>query len=98
MTRVQPTVRTVPAFRSDQEAAEFWDANSTTEFEDHWQPVDVEVERPLQRTWLVTVELDEAAFARMQTAAKRVGITADELAKTWLLERLAGASGSNAAE
>jgi hypothetical protein len=98
MTRAKPPERTVPAFRSVQETAEFWDTHSTTEFEDHWQPVDVEVEKPLKRAYVVSVELDESAFSQLRAAATRLGISTDELAKSWLRERLAGASDSKAAD
>jgi hypothetical protein len=97
MTRTQPAERIVPAFRSVQEAAEFWDAHSTTEFEEHWQPVNAEVELPLERAYLVSVELDETAFSQLRTAAKGLGISTDELANRWLRERLASASDSKAA-
>jgi hypothetical protein len=98
MTRSQPTERAVPTFRSIQEAADFWDTHSTTEFEDHWQPIDTDVARPLQRAWLVTVELDEATFVQLRAAAERLGIGTDELALKWLRERLVGPSDSSAAD
>jgi hypothetical protein len=87
-----------PTFQSVQEAAEFWDTHSTTEFEDDWAPVDVEVARPLERTWLVSIELDETSFERLRAIAKRRGVGADELAKQWLLDRLARVADSNAAD
>jgi hypothetical protein len=98
MTRSQPAECAVPTFRSVREAADFWDTHSTTEFEDHWQPVDTDVARPLQRTRLVTVELDEATFDQLRAAAKRLGICTDELALKWLRERLAGPTDSSAAD
>src|SRR4051812_38774141 len=98
MTQSRSTERAAPAFRSVEEAAEFWDTHSTTEFEDHWQPADVEVAQPLGRSHFVTVELDEAAFARLRLAAKVLGLSADNLARRWLLERLARESESSAAD
>ncbi|HEY7030412.1 MAG TPA: CopG family antitoxin [Thermomicrobiales bacterium] len=98
MAQSQPTERAVPAFRSTQEAAEFWDTHSTTEFEDHWQPVEAEVAQPLSRGYFVTIELDEATFAHLRSAAKETGVTADDLAKRWLIERLARDAKSNAAD
>jgi CopG antitoxin of type II toxin-antitoxin system len=98
MAQSQRAERAVPSFRSTQEAAEFWDAHSTTEFEDHWQPVDAEIAQPLVRGYFVTLELDEAMFAQLRAAAKRSGISADDLATRWLLERLTGESKSDAAD
>jgi CopG antitoxin of type II toxin-antitoxin system len=88
----RPTARPIPTFRSAEEAAEYWDTHSTTEFEGEWGPVAVEVVRPLGRTWFVTIELDAATFERLRAEATRRGMRADDLAKTWLLERLARAS------
>ena len=98
MNRSQQPKRAFPSFRSIQEAAEFWDTHSTTEFEDEWQPVDVEVVQPLGRTWLVSIDLEEFSFERLRAAAKASGVDADDLAKRWLLERLARVSESNAAD
>ena len=90
--------RAIPAFRSVEEAAEFWDTHSTTEFEEEWQPVDVEVAKPLGRTWFVTIELDETTFEQLRAAARRQGLRADDLARAWLLERLARAPETDAAD
>ena len=98
MSRSQQPKSTFPTFKSVQESAEFWDTHITTEFEDEWQPVEVEVAKPLGRTFFVTVELDEASFERLRAAAKRTGVGADELAKTWLLERLVHTAESSAAD
>jgi hypothetical protein len=98
MTQSQSTARAVPAFRSVEEAAEFWDTHSTTEFEHHWEAADVEVAQPIGRSLFVTVELEEAAFARFRTVAKDLGVSADDLARRWLLERLAEDSKSSAAD
>lgn len=98
MTQSETTGRVVPTFRSVEEAAEFWDTHSTTEFEDHWQPVGVEVAQPLERGFFLTVELDEATFARLRMAAKKSGLGTGDLARRWLLERLAADSASSAAD
>src|SRR5262249_46330552 len=97
-TQSQPTERAVPTFQSVQEAADFWDTHVTADFEDHWQPVDAEVAQPLPRGYFVTVDLDEATFEQLRAAAKRLGISTNDLAKRWLLERLASEYRSNAAD
>ena len=38
-----PVRSRIPDFASLEEEAEFWDTHDSTEFEDEWEPVDLEV-------------------------------------------------------
>lgn len=89
MSRSQQSQDTVPPFRSIQEMAEFWDAHDSTDFEDHWQAVEVEIARPLGRVVMLALDLSDDDFARLRSAAADLGISADDLAKRWVQEQLA---------
>lgn len=76
----------IPEFQSMEEAAEFWDTHSTTEFEDEWEPVDVEVSPNLGH--VLSVRLDRPTFRRLSGIARQKGVGASTLARMWVLEAL----------
>lgn len=82
----------IPAFASLEEAAAFWDTHDSSEFEDEWEPVDVEISPNLTSWRTFSVRIEYAAFAQMRTIAQQQGISAPELARVWLLDALARAT------
>jgi hypothetical protein len=80
----------IPHFKTLEEEAEFWDAHSTTEFEDEFEPV-TEVKFVVRRspvTRALTVRVDEQTFRRLAEQASRQGIGPATLARMWILEHL----------
>lgn len=78
----------IPEFASVQEAAAFWDSHDSTDFEDEWEPVEFEVSPSLTSLRLLTVELEMRLYKRLRSIAEQQGISAEELAATWLASRL----------
>ncbi len=76
----------IPRFKSLEEEAQFWDTHSTTEFEDEFTEVKMEVAHPLIHT--LAVRMDARTIDRLATAGRKKGIGPSTLARMWLLERL----------
>jgi hypothetical protein len=76
----------IPKFNSVREEAEFWDKHSTTEFEDEWEEVELEVSPDLKH--ILQITLDRNEFHRLSAQAHAQGSTMTSLARSWVLERL----------
>jgi len=72
-------------FGSYEEAAEFWDTHSITDYEEFLEPVDVEVE--IQRRHF-EIEVDEESFRALRETAKREQKPVKQLASEILKQRL----------
>ena len=83
-TKRQPEL---PEFANEQEAAAFWDDHSPLDFPDEFQPVDIEVARPLIKRGL-TVKLDHDTIEQLTAIAREQGIGPSTLARMWILEGL----------
>ena len=70
----------IPTFPTIEEEAEFWDTHDTTEFEDEWERVNLEVARPLRHG--LTVRLEGPVFHRLVALAKQRGVPVSTLAGT----------------
>lgn len=73
-------------FTSYEEEANFWDTADLSEFEDEFEPVEVEVSPDLRHSFRVSFERDEAH--RLWSIARRKNVSASALMKTWILEGL----------
>ncbi len=82
----------VPEFKSVQEAAEFWDTHSTADFEDWWEPTDLEFAPDWKSVRLLSVEIDYSLYRALRARAEGQGTTAEELAATWIEAKLAESS------
>lgn len=81
----------IPAFASIQEAAEFWDTHDSTDFEDEWEPVDVEFAPDLRHRRIVEITLDDETAEALFALARQHGVRSADLALPWLKEGLARA-------
>ena len=63
-------------FASEDEAAEFWDTHSLTDYEDLLEPVDIEVD--LQKRHF-EIEVDEKTFQELAVKAKETRVPIREL-------------------
>lgn len=86
MVTAKRTKSRIPRFKSRDEEAEFWDTHSTTEFEDEFVEVKMEVARPLIHT--LAVRMDAKTIDRLAAVGRKKGIGPSTLARMWLLERL----------
>lgn len=73
-------------FRSEEEAAEFWNTHSITDYEEFLEPVDLEVD--LKRRHF-EIEVDEESFLVLRDRAKKLQKSAKELASEILKQKLA---------
>lgn len=72
-------------FKSEDEAAEFWDTHNITDYEEFLEPVDLEVD--LKRRHF-EIEIDEESFVALQDTAKKQHKAVKELASEILKEKL----------
>lgn len=72
-------------FKSYEEAAEFWDTHSITDYEEFIEPVEVDVD--IQRRHF-EIEVDEDTFLALREAARREHKPIKELASEILKHRL----------
>jgi hypothetical protein len=89
-----PPVRSrLPTFSSLEEEATFGDTHDTTEFDDEWEPVELEVTRPLMHR--LSVRLPGPVFTELVAIAKKRGISTSALASEWLQEAIDRAATNN---
>ena len=76
----------IPHFKSDKEAAEFWDTHSLADFEEDLEHVDDVVFVKPQRQ-IVSLRLDRKVVNTLQSLAKRKGLGYSSLLRMWILEK-----------
>ncbi len=72
-------------FESDQEAAEFWDTHSVTDYEEFLEPVILDAD--IRRRHF-EIEVDEESFLALRESAKKERKPVKELASEILKQRL----------
>jgi hypothetical protein len=89
------TRRTIPAFRSDREAAEYWAKHDSAAYAKQLPTVAVKASPALRRRVAarakkpVTLRLEEGQIAAAKRAAERMSIPYQTLLRMWIAERLA---------
>ena len=73
-------------FKSEDEAAEFWDTHSISDYEEFLEPVGLEVD--LKRRHF-EVEVDEESFLALLDSARKLQKPVKQLASEILKEKLA---------
>jgi hypothetical protein len=72
-------------FKSHEEAAEFWDTHSITDYEEFLEPVDLDVD--IKRRHF-EIEVDEESFLALREIAKKEQKPVRQLASEILKQRL----------
>ncbi len=72
-------------FRSDEEAADFWDKHSITDYEEFLEPVELEAD--IQRRHF-EIEVDEESFLALRDTAKKEQKPVKQLASEILKQKL----------
>ncbi len=67
-----------------EEIADFWDAHSLADYWDQTYEVEFEVNAERRRR----VTLDPEIYVKLETQARRRGLTLETLVNLWLFERL----------
>ena len=86
MTERKTLKEIIEGFTSYEEEANFWDTADLSDFEDEFEPVEVEISPDLRHSFRVPFERDEAH--RLWAIARRKNVSVFALMKTWILEGL----------
>jgi hypothetical protein len=86
-------VAPLPNFSSIEEAATFWDTHDSAAYEDEFEPVEVEVTRPLIHT--LEVDFDGVTFQRLVSIAKGRGLGPAALVRAWVEQAIAREASSD---
>jgi len=76
----------IPAFRSYEAMAEFWDSHSLADYWDQTEPATFDVVPDARRRYLVAV--DREVLARVQRLARSRGVSIESLVNLLLEQRL----------
>lgn len=89
MNKEQRQIDPIPEqFTSYEDAADFWDTHDTTDYQDTFHTIKVQVQL---RKRHYAVELDEDVAQLLRRQAKELGVTASYLASDLLRQRLSSA-------
>lgn len=77
----------LPEFKSEEEAAAFWDTHSPEDFPEEFEPVKVKFSRPLIKRGL-TVKLSEETIEKLRQLGQEQGVGPSTLVRMWIMERL----------
>ncbi len=83
----------IPKFKSYEEEANWWDTHDTTEFEDEFKPVELEVVKPLIH--ILGVRLNAKTIDKLSKLGSEMGVGASTLARMWIMEKLNKTSKKN---
>ena len=72
-------------FSSAEEAGEFWDTHSTSDYEDQLEPVDITIDIKKRH---FEIEIDRESFLALNDYAKKVNKPVNILASSILKEKL----------
>jgi len=78
----------IPAFKSIEEEAAFWDSHDSSEFEDEFVEVDDVTFVKASPKKAITVRLEQGSLDDLRKLAREKGIGPSTLARMWILERL----------
>lgn len=80
--------KTIPHFKNDEEAAEFWDTHSLLDYWDETEPADDVTFAPnALKMKQVCLRLSPTQIARLKRRAEEKGIGYQTLIRMWLTER-----------
>ena len=74
------------AFASEDEAGEFWDSHSTTDYDKYLEPADITIDI---KSRYFEIEIDRESFLALNAYAKKVHKPVRNLASSVLKEKLA---------
>lgn len=76
----------IPKFKSDKEAAEFWDTHSLVDYEEDLKSAkDVVFVKPERQ--IVSLRLDRKIVSALKSFASKKGIGYSPLLRMWILEK-----------
>jgi predicted DNA binding CopG/RHH family protein len=79
-------MKSIPKFKSDEEAAEFWDTHDLTDYEDELETVE-DVVFDLKPLKPVCLRLPEQQIARLKRIAATKGMGYQTMVRMWIMEK-----------
>ena len=80
------TMAKIPKFKSDKEAAQFWDTHSLTDFEEDLRPAkDVVFVKP--ELQVISLRLDRKVVQSLKAYGAKKGLGYSSLLRMWILEK-----------
>lgn len=76
----------IPAFKSKEEEAAFWDTHSLADYWEVFTPVKVKFAKNLSQG--ITIRFDPETLQALRERAHEQGVGPTTLARMWILERL----------
>lgn len=86
--RAKGTKSRIPAFKTIEEEAAFWDTHSSEEFADELTPVETIKFVKARSKKALTIRVDEDTFEELTREAREKGIGPSTLARMLILEHL----------
>lgn len=77
----------IPAFKSYEEEANFWDTHSVTDFENETEDVDIVFELEKPRGESLVLRVQKGLKNRLRKIARSKGLNVSTLARMWLMEK-----------
>jgi predicted DNA binding CopG/RHH family protein len=78
-------VKTIPAFKSYEEEAEFWDTHNIKEY-DEFEPVELEIDKNLSHT--LSIRLNAEILTELKKRAEKKGLGVTTFIRMWIREHL----------
>ena len=75
----------IPKFKSDKEAAQFWDTHSLTDYEEDLKPADMVFVKPDRQ--VVSLRLDRKVVKSLKAYGAKKGLGYSSLLRMWILEK-----------
>ena len=85
-THEVPAKKTIPAFATREEEAEFWDTHDIADYWDDLKPVRLEAADRIGMAFQISLDSDQ--FSQLLQLADERGVAFDALAREWVVERL----------
>jgi predicted DNA binding CopG/RHH family protein len=77
----------IPRFKTEEEAAAFWETHSFADYIDSTEEVEVEYERPERQH--ISMRIEKQAISEIKEIAREKGMGYQTLMRSWIMERLA---------
>jgi predicted DNA binding CopG/RHH family protein len=85
--REASNMKKIPKFKSEEEAARFWEAHSFEGYQEDTKEAEIGFVKKPKKT--VALRLDPADIKSVETIAKRKGLSYTSLLRMWIKEHLA---------
>ena len=82
------TKNSIPAFRSQEEEAAWFDSHDISEYWDELTPVEVDFQLEKPKEENIVVRVQKPIKERLEKIARRKGLNISSLTRMWIMEKL----------